>query len=369
MTERREIEAVETLVDVLSQGDEGTGDDAFFSRLCEAVCTLTELDRAVIFRYDREQRRVRAVGAHGVDRTQFEGARLTTESAKVAEQALAEDRVIDVVGVAASGVEEAYAALVENSRVVCVPMTAAGRRVGVIIAARPDTEPPIGERETHLLWTLGKTAALASVARIAASRSERAQALEQRIDLAREIHDGAIQRLFGVSLALSADRALSAEERQRCSTEIEAALAALRTAVGRPLSRMPRPTSLTFAQELDRLAGDYPELRIVARGDVEAVPESLEPLAQSVLGEALRNVHKHAGSAHVDLLVEASPGGPFVLEITNDGARAEGLKSVGGGVGLRLISFEALQWGGVVEYGPLEPASWQVRLVVTDDGA
>ena len=34
------------------------------------------------------------------------------------------------------------------------------------------------------------------------------------------------------------------------------------------------------------------------------------------------------------------------------------------GVGLRLAALEALQAGGLVEFGEREPGTWQVRLVV-----
>jgi hypothetical protein len=37
-------------------------------------------------------------------------------------------------------------------------------------------------------------------------------------------------------------------------------------------------------------------------------------------------------------------------------------------MGLRLAAFEALQSGGVVEFGEREPGLWQVRLVVPYDG-
>ena len=54
--------------------------------------------------------------------------------------------------------------------------------------------------------------------------------------------------------------------------------------------------------------------------------------------------------------------GTFVLEIRNDGAPVH--HDGQGGVGLRLATFEALQHGGVLEYGESEPGAWQVRLVV-----
>ena len=39
------------------------------------------------------------------------------------------------------------------------------------------------------------------------------------------------------------------------------------------------------------------------------------------------------------------------------------------GMGLRLASVEALQYGGVVEFGRVGDDEWQVRLLVPLDGA
>jgi hypothetical protein len=54
--------------------------------------------------------------------------------------------------------------------------------------------------------------------------------------------------------------------------------------------------------------------------------------------------------------------GAFVLEVTNDGAggRPSGIA----GMGLRLANFEALQAGGLLEFGERDGGNWQVRLVV-----
>ena len=108
-------------------------------------------------------------------------------------------------------VPDEYAALVaEPARLVCAPMTAAGRAIGVILTDRLMSSPPLEDADRNLLWTLGKAAALASVARIFSTQFETARQLEQRIDLAREIHEGVIQRLFGVSMALDGDGELPA---------------------------------------------------------------------------------------------------------------------------------------------------------------
>ena len=98
-----------------------------------------------------------------------------------------------------------------------------------------------------------------------------------------------------------------------------------------------------------------------AEGDV---PANLEPLAQSVLAEAVRNAHKHASPSRVAVRVGRHDG-TFVLEVANDGVGGHQRRA---GMGLRLAALEALQSGGVIEFGAREPDMWQVRLVVPHDG-
>ena len=57
-------------------------------------------------------------------------------------------------------------------------------------------------------------------------------------------------------------------------------------------------------------------------------------------------------------------GSTFVLEVRNDGAHRDSVAEAG--VGLRLAALEALQHGGVLEYGESVSGAWQVRLVVTE---
>jgi signal transduction histidine kinase len=360
------IEALELFVEVLSQSeqDASTGDD-FYDRLCEAVCRLARMRRAVIFRYDGTRRRVRAAGAHSLDLEQFAGAHVTVESAPIAAQALREDRVVEVVGDVSGQVPDEYAALVsEPVRFVCAPMVAAGRAIGVILADRLMSSPPLDDADRNLLWTLGKAAALASVARSFSTQYEKARQLEQRIDLARDIHEGVIQRLFGVSMALDGDGDLPAVARQRCATETQGALWELRTALQRPLGRAPRATRTTFVDEVQRLAAVHPHLGLTFDATEGAgVPASLEPLAQSVLIEAVRNANKHAHPTRVSVRI-ANVDGAFALEVANDGVSGRRRQA---GMGLRLAALEALQSGGVVEFGEREPGTWQVRLVVPND--
>jgi signal transduction histidine kinase len=360
------IEALEVFVGVLSQehGGASAGED-FYDRLCGAVCRLAKMRRAIIFRYDPARRRVRAVGSHGLDLEQFAEAHVTVESAPIAARALREDSVVEIADELAGQFPAEYAGLFpEPVRLVCAPMAAAGRAIGVIFADRLLSAPPLDDADRYLLWTLGKAAALASVARIVATQAETAKQLEHRIDLAREIHEGVIQRLFGVSMALDGEGDLPSDARHRCASETQAALVELRTALQRPLGRSPRATQTTFEAEVNRLARMHPELGMtLEQGPDDRVPEALEPLAQSVLAEAVRNAHKHAKPTRVRIRVSRHDG-TFVLEVANDGVNGRQRRT---GMGLRLAALEALQSGGVVEFGAREPGTWQVRLVVPVD--
>lgn len=364
-SESHSIAALELLSDVLAGVDEEHGSDQFFSRLAEAVCRLAQMDRAVIFSYDDARRRVHAAGAHGVALDGFTAGHVTVESAPVARRALTEDRVIEVVAGDGHDISEDFAELVGNHSLVYVPIVAAGRWIGVILAEPATGTSPIDEPRRELLWMLGKTLALATVSRSATFHGERARELEERIDFARDIHDGVVQRLFGVSLALSSEQPLNAEARARCAAEVRAALSELRSALQRPLGRSSPPTGTTLAAELDRLGAEHPDLGICVEGAVAGMPAALEPLAQSVLTEAVRNARKHADARRL-LVRTHTRDGTLVLEIENDGVPA--LRAASTGVGLRLAALEALQAGGLVEFGERAPGTWQVRLVVPIPG-
>ena len=359
------IEALEVFVDVLSQEQTAQRPDAFYSRLCEAVCRLTSMDRAVIFRYDSAERRVRAAGAHPVELADALNQGVTIEAAPIAQRAIAQDRVLEAWDDDLDDeLPAGYARSLGVSHIVCTPMVAAGRSIGVIISDRSRAAPQLTTAERGLLWTLGKTAALAAIARIATSHAEKAKQLEQRIDMAREIHDRVVQRLFGISLALSGEQPLPDDARQRCAGELQLALSDLRTVVQRPLGRAPRPTRTRLTDELARLAREHPDLRLeLSHCDASQLPAHLEPLAQSVLVEAIRNAHKHAAPTRVTVALERLEQA-WELTITNDGIDGRPRQT---GMGLRLAAFEALQAGGVLEFGQHGAGMWKVRLLVPDE--
>ena len=359
-------DALEVIVELLGAlGDaSATSGRGFYDRLCEALCRTASMTRAILLLYDEARQLVVPLGSQGFPPDLLDGVYGTLEETPIAQLALSEDRVVEVTGELERWVPERYARFSGVDTLTCTPISAAGRLLGVIFADRGGTRFELTDEERHAMWTLGKTAALAATVRIATSQQGRTRLLQARIDLAREIHDRVVQRLFGVSLVLGSEHGLSEEARRRCADEMQAALADLREAISRPLAPPSLDTGATLYDELARLDRHYKDLPLELEWDegVE-VPEDVEPLAQSVLAEALRNAHKHAKPTSVRVHVGRS-NGTFVLEVRNDGARRVARGRRGTGMGLKLAAVEALQRGALVEFGPEDGSVWRVRLVV-----
>jgi signal transduction histidine kinase len=362
-----EVRAVETFADLLFAAESDDAAGSFYNRLCEAACTLAAMDRSAVFIYDSAHRRVRVAGSHGLRIDDFRDVHIQVDSAPMALRALSEDRVLEATSGFAELLPPEYERFLTDTRLVCTPISAAGRWPGVILSDRA-VDRPLTDGERHLLWSLGKIAALASSARVSTREQERARQLQERIDLAREIHDGVIQRLFGVSLALSGEE-LSDAARRRCAEELQEALTDLRRAVQRPLGRASRESTTTLVDEVQLIADQHPELEVdLAVDDGATVPVHLEPLAQSVFSEAVRNALKHADPQRLTVRVERN--GAFVLQVVNDGVPDAAVRPATAGMGLRLAAVEALQHGGVVEFGRADEGQWRVRLLVpVEDGA
>ena len=358
------VEVLERFVELLDQVEHEGEHPAFYGRLAEAVCRLSDMRRGIVVRYDPGSRRVRVVGGYGIAFEHYLDVPLSIESASLARDALLQDRVLEAHPPFEGQVPSKFLPEADEGALVCVPMCASGLMIGVVVAQRAADAPPLSDELGHRLWTLGKTAALAAAARIATHQQSRTKALQERIDLARDLHDRVVQRLFGVLLTLSAsaDKDLSAADRERCAGEIQVALHDLRAALERPLGRQLPRTTATLAEELARLQADGPGFEVRVHGDPTATPPDVEALAQAVLAEAVINAGKHASPSAMDVTIDLHDGA-FVLEVCNDGVQ-DAPRHGQAGMGLRLAAHAALQMGGLVEHGRRPDGRWQVRLVV-----
>jgi signal transduction histidine kinase len=342
--------------------DSGGPPNAFHDRLCEAVCRLTAMERAVLFLYDPADERVEVAGTHGIDQERLDELDVTLEDAPMAQRALAEDEVIVASDKIEEHVSAPYARLFGVTTLTCTPLAAGGRWLGVLFADRGGGRFRLSDEERDRMWTLGKTAALASSAWLVTREQEHARRLAERLDLAREIHDRVIQRLFGVSLVLGASGALSASARERCRDELQAALTELRSSLRRPLALAPADGDGSLRDDLDRAAQRERAPVTVTWQDGLQIPRPLDRLARAVLAEALRNATRHARPRTIAATV-AKHEGQLVLTVRNDGVTRRRAQP-GPGIGLRLVALEAIARGGRVDAGPAGKNEWEVRFAV-----
>lgn len=355
------IEALGVFVELLSELETATpASGHFYDRVCEATCRLAHLRRAVIFLWDDARREVRAAGSQEVPVEVFSGRYVSTENVPIARAALAGDCVVEVRERFEDHMPAELVRMLQPRNLVCTPMSAGGRWFGVLVGELLKDDP-LDEADRQTLWTLGKVGALAASVRTATRQQERAQRLSERIDLAHEVHESVIQRLFGVGMVLGAVGELSAEDRGRCLEEVQQAVADLRVVVQRPLAPTPEPEGRTLAQTLARLTDQHPDLGLRVQWEPGAeVPERFEGLAQNVLAEAVRNARKHAQPTGIDIAL-AHAHDALILQVVNDGVRPLAGHS---GIGLRLAALDALHRGALVEFGPEESGRWRVRLLM-----
>jgi signal transduction histidine kinase len=354
------LDLVVSLLFELGEEPDAQESDPLDDRICEAICRLTSLERAVLLLYDPVRKLVVPTGSHGVAAEILAHVYGSLEETPIAQQALGGDEVV-VIEDLPGHVPDRYAQVPTVSGISCTPVAAAGRWLGVIFADRNGQPLDLGAEERRTMLALGRTAALATTVREAVAQHERDALLLDRVELAREVHESVMQRLFGVSMVLGSGRELSAGDAERAAAEVEVALGELRDAMERSLEPTSEPVVTTLRAELDRLGRQYKAVPISVWWEpgVE-VPEGLEPLAVSVLGEALRNAEKHARPTDVRIAITTLDGA-FALEVRNDGIAAR--PGAGSGFGLRLAAYEAMQRGGMLEFGT-EAGDWRVRLVL-----
>ncbi|MDI6100883.1 sensor histidine kinase [Actinoplanes sp. NEAU-A12] len=196
-------------------------------------------------------------------------------------------------------------------------------------------------------------------ARITATQSTAQAVAEERLRIAREMHDA-----VGHSLSLIAVKAAVANHvaRQRpeevgdalevIESESRGALAELRRVVG-ALRTEPEWGTPPTLRDLGRLAERAESAGVPVRLDVQVgddLPESVTAAAYRIVQESLTNVVRHAAPASCRVAVE-STGAGLRISVTDDGARRPAPAS-GGGTGLVGMQERVAAYGGTFSAGP-----------------
>jgi two-component system, NarL family, sensor kinase len=233
--------------------------------------------------------------------------------------------------------------------------------------------------EVPLAWSMARGLQRASLEReTLLSRAVNASEGERR-RIARDLHDGVVQRLAGTSMSLAAaglDReggkngqsnTSASEVLQRNAAEIREAIRELRSLIVKIA-----PTGLTGENLHDALTDLGEPLRASGVAvEVKATPVQLGDeqalLVFRVAQEALRNVARHARATHVTIEVSTSPSG-CQLVVSDDGKGFDpnlaAARQKDGHLGLALLHSLAEDGGGRLRVGSVPGQGSRVEMTL-----
>jgi signal transduction histidine kinase len=222
-------------------------------------------------------------------------------------------------------------------------------------------------------WTLGFAARQQRrhAGEAAARQTERAVA-EERLRIARELHDivahsmSVIAVKAGIGNHVAEQRPAEAREALRVIeatsrgslTEMRHLLGVLRSEVDSPeLAPAPSPAGIPALVERARSAGVTVSLSL---DDTDGLPEGVGLSVYRIVQEALTNVVRHAAPAHCAVTMAVAED-EVRVEVVDDGKR---VTLHGSGHGLIGMRERVAVFGGTFEAGPRAEGGWAVSAVL-----
>lgn len=243
--------------------------------------------------------------------------------------------------------------------VACIPLTAHGTVVGVLsVASREDR--PFDDREVRILTAIGAWAGVAVENARLHRQARRLAVLEERERIGMDLHDGIIQSIYAVGLALEYARVAIDEDPRQSQYKIDQAIEGLNKTIrdirAYILDLRPRHfVGLNLKEGLQRLVDEYrtntlSDAVLTAKQDgLPNLPSSHATALFHICQEALANAAKHAQARRLEVHMWATKD-RMLLEVSDNGQGFDLRKmSVTLGHGLSNMHVRARKVGGDVE--------------------
>jgi two-component system, NarL family, sensor histidine kinase DevS len=213
-------------------------------------------------------------------------------------------------------------------QIACIPLTARGEAVGVLtIATR--SQKTISKSELQMLVSVAAGAGTAIENARLHSNVRRLAVLEERERIGMDLHDGTIQSIYGVGLALENARMLLRENPKIAEDRLQKAMEDLNHTIHDIRSYILdlRPRQLQGESLIEGLGRLVSEFRLNTKVEVSlaAPKEPLSVLPQlhamslfHICQEALANIAKHAKASKVTIDLWTTSD-RVLLEISDDG--------------------------------------------------
>jgi two-component system, NarL family, sensor histidine kinase DevS len=241
----------------------------------------------------------------------------------------------------------------------CIPLLARGVVVGVMNVATRKSRP-FNQRELHLLNAIGSWAGITIENALLHKQARRVAVLEERERIAMDLHDGIIQSIYAVGLALDFARRALDDNPEQSRQKIDQAIEGLNSSIGDIRSYIAdlRPRQFegkNLLEGLQRLADEYAmntrgEVKLVGPKDgLTKLPAVHATALFHICQEALANVAKHSRAKEATIHLWGVKD-RVLLEVSDNG-RGFDLRnmSVTLGHGLSNMHTRAHKVGGDVE--------------------
>ena len=233
-------------------------------------------------------------------------------------------------------------------QIACIPLMAAGEAAGVLTLASRKKKA-ISHGELQLLVSIAATAGISIENAILHSNVRRVTILEERERIGMDLHDGIIQSIYGVGLALENARVVLREDPASAETRLTKAMEDLNRTIRdiRNYILDLRPRQLveeSLIEGLGRLAAEFRQntkLEVILAGPKEPLTDLTQVNAMvlfHICQEALANIAKHAGANKVTVDLW-STSDRALLEI-NDNGKGFDLESTKKTVGHGLANMQ-----------------------------
>ena len=220
----------------------------------------------------------------------------------------------------------------------------------------------------------------ASAARQARAEADRRQANEERLRIARELHDVVAHHMSLINVQAGVALHLVDRRPEQAQTALAAikdaskeALAELRALVGvlrdesEAAPRAPASMLASLDGLVERTGHAGLTVRKLVEGDVRPLPASVELAAFRIVQEAVTNVVRHAGARRADIRLDYRPD-VFFVQVDDDGTGAR-VGALHEGSGIRGMRERAAALGGALTVGPSPLGGIRLDATLPLDGA
>jgi len=245
------------------------------------------------------------------------------------------------------------------SSIACIPLAAVGSVVGVMgVATR--LERHLDQRELNLLASIGTLTGIAIENARLNRHYRRLAVLEERERIGMDLHDGIIQSIYAVGLALDYVRVSLEDDPAQAREKIEQAIEGLNKSIRDIRSYILdlRPRQFRGEDLMDGLKRLIDEFKANTQTEVSLIgpedgkvtlPTSHATALFHICQESLANIAKHAHARRTTLQLWKAPE-RVLLEISDDGQGFDLAKmSATIGHGLSNMHTRARKVGGDVE--------------------